>query len=385
MGWLTNLFYKKKTFQEIKEWAAEEERRQNEERKKTMEALEQDFPQLLQKARDAVNALVQAELLNPNIPERAKHYMKGNREQIVKLTTRLIDDLAIPKTEEDFKALSQQFQQYAQNTTRSATILSEFFGQEVKTIRNELAEIEKRIYCLHQGTEIAIIQSQIAKIEQLIQENNAKEQRKKELNAQISELRQKQENLQKQKEQLLSSQEYSKIKEELIAASKERQQAEQAIADLFRPLTSALKKYAHALHDKTLDAYAENPLQALVHDYELRILKHMPEFQGRIESGELRLEKEDKAKESIHKMTKAHLAMLIHSYANAKKKETSLQREITERTIIQALEKANAELKQVSEQEKNIEEELAKIATSSDEQERQKLNELLRQHKMLLV
>ncbi len=381
MGWLTNLFYKKKTFQEIKEWAAEQSKKQEEERKKAVETLEQEFPQLQQKARDAVSSLVQAELLNPNIPERAKHYMKGNREQIVKLTTRLIDDLSIPKTQEEFKTLSQQFQQYAQNTARSAAILSEFFGQEVKSIRNELAEIEKRIHDINQGTDIAEIQSQIAKIEQIMQENNAKEQRKKELNSQISELRQKQEDLQKQKEQLLASQEYSKIKEELVAASKERQQAEQAIADLFRPLTSAFKKYAHSIHDKTMESYAENPLQALVHDYELHILKHTPEIKEKLP--EFNLEKEEKAKESIQLMTKTHLSALIHSYANTKKKETALQREITTRPIIQELEKANAELKEISGRIEDAGKEITKIILSSDEQERQELNELLKKHKML--
>ncbi|HLF54626.1 MAG TPA: hypothetical protein VI612_02815 [Candidatus Nanoarchaeia archaeon] len=383
MGWFSSLLYKKKTFQEIKEWTAEEERKQNEERKKIVETLEQEFPQLLQKARDAVNALIQAELLNPNIPERAKHYMKGNRAHTVKLTTRLIDDLKIPKTQEDFKTLSQQFQQYAQNTVRSAAILSEFFGQEVKAIRNELAEIEKRIHDTNQGTDIAEIQSQIVKIENIVQENDAKEKQKKELNSQISELKQKQENLQKQKEQHLSSQEYSKIKEELVAASKERQQAEQAIADLFRPLTSAFKKYAHLIHDKTMESYAENPLQALVNDYELRILKHTPEIKEKL--AEFKLEKEEKAKESIQLMTKTHLSALIHAYANAKKKETSLQREITTRPIIQELEKANAELKELSGQIENAEKELGKITFSSDEQERQKLNELLKKHKMLVA
>lgn len=377
MGWFSSLLYKKKTFQEIKEWAAEEERRQNEERKKIVEALEQEFPQLLQKARDAVNALTQAELLNPNIPERAKHFMKGNREHIVKLTMRLIDDLNIPKTQEEFKTLSQQFQQYAQNTSRSAAILSEFFGQEVKAIRNVFAEIEKRIHDLNQGAEIAIIQSQIMKIEQIVQENNAKEQRKKEMNTQISELKQKQENLQKQKEQILASHEYSKIKEELVATSRERQQAEQAIAELFRPLTSALKKYAHSIHDKTMEAYAENPLQALVNDYELRILKHLPELNEKTA--------EEKAKESIQLMTKTHLSALIHTYANTKKKETTLQREITTRPVIQELEKTNAELKEISGQIENTEKELAKTILSSDEQERQELNELLKKHRMLVV
>lgn len=391
MGWFTELFYKKKALSDLKAWAAEQEKEYAQKHQETVKLLEQEFQGLLETAKEAVNALSNAELRNPDIPERAKHYMQGNREQIVKATTRLIENLLVPKTQGDLTFIDQQFQQYAQTNARAAAILSEFFGQEVKAITTALAEIEKRMNDVkaseQQKQSITEIQSRISAIENTARQNTELEQKQKELNEQINVLNQKLEDMKKQKEQLLASKDYAQVKEDLVSANRKRQQAEQAITDLFLPLVTAIKKYAHAVHDKNLEAYAENPLEALTKDYGLHIISHVPKIKEMLEKGELELkqDKRDKAKENITLLTKTHLAGLVHAYANAKKSEIETQKSITGRPILQELERINAELKQAEKDLNALSDEAGRLAPVSETGERNALQLLLKQYKITLT
>ena len=391
MGWFTELFYKKKTLSDLKIWAAEQEKEYSQKHEEKVKSLEQEFPGLLQTAKEAVTALANAELRNPNIPERAKHYMQGNREQIVKATARLIENLLVPKTQGDLTFIDQQFQQYSQTNARAAAILSEFFGQEVKAITTALAEIERKMNEVKAGEKqkqsFAEIQSRVLAIENIARQNSEIEQRRKELDDTINFSKKKQNDLKNQKEQLLASKDYTQIKEDLVAANRKRQQAEQAITDLFLPLVAAIKKYAHSMHDKNLEAYAENPLEALVKDYGLQIIVHVPKIKEMLEKGELELkqDKQEKAKESINILTKTHLAALVHAYANAKKEETELQKAITRRPVVQELERINLDTKNIEKELQTQSDEAARIAPISEIGERNALDQLLRQYKIILI
>src|SRR3990172_143814 len=102
MNWLKNLFRQKKTIEEVKQWLKQEQEKQQQEQKQATDALAQQFPELLTEVRKAVVNLESAELRNPNIPERAKHFMQGNREQFIKLTSKFVDNLIVPTEAPDF-------------------------------------------------------------------------------------------------------------------------------------------------------------------------------------------------------------------------------------------------------------------------------------------
>ena len=85
MGWFGNLFKKKKTLEEVKTWLEEEQKKQVDEQGQATDKFRAEFPELLTGIQKAMTALEKAELRNPSIPERAKHYMVGKREQLLKL------------------------------------------------------------------------------------------------------------------------------------------------------------------------------------------------------------------------------------------------------------------------------------------------------------
>jgi len=145
MRWFTKLFRQKKSVEEVREWLLEEQKKQEQEYNDALNQLQHDFPELITTIKKALVALERAELKNPNVPERAKHYMTGNREQFLKITHRFIENLFVPQGATDISQIDVLFHQYANNTARSAAILSEFFGEEVKELRKCTAKVEAKM------------------------------------------------------------------------------------------------------------------------------------------------------------------------------------------------------------------------------------------------
>ncbi len=391
MKWLKRLFFQKKTLEEVKNWLEEEQKKQQHEQQQATGAIQQEFPELLKTAKQKISALEQAELRNPNIPERAKHYMQGNREQFIKLSNRFADNLFVPKEAPDFSQLDILFQQYAQGTARPAAILSEFFGEEVKEIRKSLAETEAKISELKS---LQIKKEQLETIQKLLQQindikteqENVKKQ-KAEFEERLQQLKNKNETLKKEKEALTERPEYIKIKEDVISTAKERQEAEQTITGLFLPLSDPIKKYAHKMKNENLAKYAENPLNTLIHDYSLGILKHIQGIKMALTDGqvELKPERVQKALESIKQITRENLSAMIHRYANAKKREADIHHEVAQRPIMKEYEQYAEELKNIKNEIQELENTISKLKPPIEDEAKEQLRQELEKQKIVLL
>lgn len=391
MNWFKNLFRQKKTIEEVKQWAQQEQEKQQQEQKQATATLEHEFPEILINIRKAVVNLENAELRNPNIPERAKHFMQGNRDQFVKLTSRFVENLAVPKEAPDFSQNELFFQQYAQNTARPGAILSEFVGEEVKEIRKHIAETESRLHELKQHQlkkeQFSSIASMIKQMNTIKEERSAAEKQKKEFEEQLQQLKNKHESLKKEKEDFTSKPEYISIKEDIINTARERQESERTITDIFLPLSDAIKKYAHKIKNEKIAKYADNPLNALIHDYTLGILKHVPDIKKAIDAGELELKPErvQKALDSLKQLTKENLGGMIHRYANAKKRETDIHHDVAQRPVMKEYTQYAEELKKASEEIKQLEATIEKFKMPTDEELKEMLKQELEKHKILLI
>ncbi len=391
MNWLKNLFRQKKSIDEVKQWLQQEQEKQQQEQKQATDTLAHEFPELLTNVRKAVVDLEHAELRNPNIPERAKHFMQGNRDQFIKLTRKFTDNLAVPKEAPDFSQNDLLFQQYAQNTARPAAILSEFFGEEVKNVKKSFADTESKLTELKQlqinKEQYAAIKEIIRQIETVKQERETTEKQKQEFEAQLQQLKNKHESLKKEKETFTSKPEYIAVKEDIVNTARERQESEQAITNIFLPLSDAIKKFAHGTKNEKLAKYADNPLNALVHDYALGILKHVPDIKKAIDAGQLELKPErvQKALDALKQVTKENLGGMIHRYANAKKRETDIHHDVAQRPIMKEYEQYAEDIKKTSEEVKQLEATIAKLKIPTDEELKEMLKQELEKHKIVLV
>jgi hypothetical protein len=391
MQWLRNLFREKKAFEQIQPWADEKISALNSAKKQAIASAEQAFPDQIIAAKQALADLEKAELRNPNIPERAKHFMQGNRDQFLKLTHRFIENLFVPKEPADFSQLDVLFSQYAQNTGRPGAILSEFFGEEVSNTRKALAETEKNINELRkiqtQIDDYNAIKEILSKIENVKNERSAVEKQKADFEQQLQKLKAIQETLRKEKEEFTGRPDYLKVKEDMLSAVRERQESEQAVTSTFLPLSDAVKKYAHDIKNEKLSGYAENPLNALMHDYSFSIVKHVAGIRESILSGKLGLkpEKAQKALEMLGQITKENLGPMLHRYAKAKKREADVHHDVAQRPIMQEYEQYAVSLKEKAAEIQQLESTISKLALPSDEQLKEQLRQELEKHKIILV
>jgi len=391
MSWLGNLFFKKKNAQEVEDWAKGQQQTSVAQYASASTTLKAGFPGLMDNVRKALTALQQAELRNPNVPERAKHYITGNKDRITQITHRFLENLFAPSTPTDLSQMDVIFKQYVDNSKRPATILSEFFGQEIKTLRQTLADIEDKFKVIKtldaKREEYQHILDMIERIRQIVKEQKETEQEQKQLDEQLAHLKKKQESLRTEKEEFTKNPAYLGVKEDILTSAKERQEAEQAITDLFLPLQVPLRKFAYKTKHAKLAKYAENPLETLIHDYSLSILKHVEELTDALANNELDLkpEKIHKALESLKKMDKESLGGMIHRYAKAKKREADIHHDVAQRPVIKEYEQYAIDLKKMSTDIAQIESTISKFAPASDEELREQLAESLRAYKIILV
>ncbi len=391
MEWFRKLFFKKKTEEETRNWLKEEQSQYEKEQEKTIKAGEQELQILLNETKQAITELEKAQLRNPDIPEKAKHYMQGNREQFIKITSRFIENLYIPKNTTDISQLDLVFYQYAQNAKRPAAILSEFFGEEVKKISNCLANIEEKIVAVKKiqarKDEILSITGLFEKIDKIKTDKEAIEKQKTEFNEQLQQLMTKRDTLKKEKEQFNNKPEYLKIKEEIVYAAKERQEAEQDITGTFLALSDAIKKYAHKIKNEKIAKYSENPLETLIKDYSLGILKHKEDIEKAITKGEIELkpEKVQKTLEALKKLTRENLGAMIHRYAKAKKREADIHNDVAERPIMKEYEQYAIDLKNVNSEIEQLEKTIAKITIPTEETVKEELKKELEKFKITLI
>jgi len=391
MKWFTKLFSTKKTISQLPEWLAEQQKKQQLDQEQAFNTLREQFSTFLSSAKGALNNLAQAELKNQNIPEQAKHTIHGNREHLINITQRFIQQLDVPTTFGEVQDLKDQLSNYAQSSARATAILAQFFGDNIKELRRPFAEMEQQLNTIQQISEGADtfirIQQILQQLQEIKQQRDDAEKELTQLQKKLEQLNTKLNKTREEKENFTTRPDYLKVKEDILAAAKKRQDAAEAITQLFAPLTVAIKKYAHTIQDEKLAKYGEEPLPALINDYALHILTHVDGLAGAITRDEFGLspEKKERALTTLKELTKATLGELIHNYANAKKKETTIHHEIAQRQVMQEYEHFAIDLKQIAEQISETEQSIKELTVPEDDELKQQLVELLKEHKIILI
>ena len=296
---------------------------------------EQEWSSLLNLIAEKLDNLEKAQLKNPKITEREKHFMEGNRAELIRRTKQFIARLSFPKELEEFKEFftnfTQALQGYAKGVQRPTQILNEFFALEVREVHSAIAQLEKLVNELkktHLDARFEAYQALGSMIQDFEQQNN----RLKELQKQHDELKEKEQitqnmitGINKELELLRQSKAYFAPLEEIAQARDKAKKTEQEIREFFSALMDAFKRLAHDVpeYQKMLNPYFEDPVKALIYDYKLQILKTIPKLKSVIE--ELKDKKKLRASEAMKNFTKENLARLLHEYARLTKEEQRLK------------------------------------------------------------
>src|SRR3989344_6259684 len=94
--------------------------------------------------------LEKAELRNPKIPEREKHFMQGNRTAYIRSVNSFINGLRLEKVDNNnisafYQEFSRNLEALGRGSARQYIILQEFFANESKDVAIILKEIHRRL------------------------------------------------------------------------------------------------------------------------------------------------------------------------------------------------------------------------------------------------
>jgi len=298
-----------------------------------------------------LSKLAKAELVNPDIPEREKHIMHGNRINYIQKTESFIDDLELPDI--DYEIINEfctdfekQLKNFNRITSKGYFVLTNFFDKDMKEIASDIKTIEGNIIeILNALTDKKTGQFKVLsiKIRKLNELNVNKEKFSKELIEMENELEYSEERkvkLQDRVQSLKNSKEYNNF----YKFEKQKQELNQEIHDLnfklnnsIKSLDKILRKYMHSSIKKDLIShYLESPIQALNQDSKFEIIKLFDRLKVEIKKGhiEVKEKQKDKINRQIEKITKDYLSKIRNKYVKLKEEKTKVNNNMEKLNIM---------------------------------------------------
>lgn len=264
-------------------------------------------------AKEAIEILKKAELRNPNIPVRAKHFMEGNRQTYIKFVEQFLEQVEFPedilKCADFCEEFEKRLGELGKSTTRPYAILQEFFANESGNIAMKINNISKK----EQELSRLIKESNTGKISEVrkkIVSINNRIAKGKELRASLDETKKSLEKNGARKSEIEEEERrlkegdrfkrFSQLKEQLKAVQEKKKDKDNVLVQIFSVLEAGIKKFSRVTMDKEdiLNRYLASPAVALEDDKELKIFDALQEMKDSIEKGSTEL-KDKKRKKTL--------------------------------------------------------------------------------------
>lgn len=309
---------------------------------------------------DNIRILEKAELKNPNIPERAKQIMHGNRRLYVFKVNKLLDEIYLPKTFDDIivfcGSINKSLDNFSKTTLRSYYILQDFFRDYVIDTSSNI----KKIGILTKTIKEIIENSGIDKINDLRNKLNDIQKKIKLKDSFNEDIKILKENMEKQnkkikgKERRLKKFEEENRYKKFIDLMNRKKVLERRLEDIgkeilysFSDIKVALKKYERiTLEEKLVRKYLDEPFKTLLDDKELKIIEVIIKMKESIEKNEIELKDRKKSKilKDLNNLNKNYFETFFNRYDNNNKDLEKLELEIN-KTNIKDIEDLREEIK----------------------------------------
>jgi cell division protein FtsB len=325
--------------------------------------------QEIEQARKNIVALNNAELLNPNIPERAKHFMQGNREAYSKKIGSFLDRVHVPYAISDFpvfhSAVQEELKELTQGTAKSFQILQEFFANESRQVMANVGSISKEINSFKEAFDTAGLdilddtrkritdfQTKLELRQALEKDLDARKRELEEHSAEVRQLKQDVELLQKDKE-------LSDLKARFKQAQQKVEQVRERILGPFSVINTALRKFERITyrHRMIVQKYIDSPLDALLQDLHLSILKALHDLEMAVLNNKIDLKdkKKDKTLEVMKLLTREYLGSFLTEYGQIKHEQDRLKKQIANLDVVVLLKQKKERIQKLENERIDIE------------------------------
>ena len=347
------------------------------------------------KSAENIKKLEDAKLQNPNIPERAKIIMEGNRAAFIKKISFFFNNIDLKFDDYDglikkCKDIENEINAFGKATARSYQVLNEFFAREAESIAMNVKSVEsysKEIINLVNSSKIVNIdkiKDDVANIQNKIKLKETYSNALNNANSDLKANNDKKSELENEISQIKSSKDYAgyeKLLEEKKSIELKLNDVENTLFHDFSVLEKALKKYAKIAfeNEKLILEYLKNPIIALIMDNDFKISDVLDRLKKAIEGNKLDLDekKSRKALEKINDLDSVYFTKIKDDFKNLKGKLNSSENEIKNNDSKNELESNNNELKKINQNIEDINNRILNINNELEKIDIEKLKENL--------
>ena len=323
---------------ELLDWV---EKKSNEGFEKVKPQIEEQFSQIIEAKKEVLvhlDDLREAKLQNPNISEREKQIMEGNRSTFISQHKQFIniidisDDVTCKEASFFCSNFEELLSRLAKSTGRAHAVMNEFFAHQTAKVNRDIktmSDAVNRIKELLDQGNVGI--EDIGDVQKAVSELRSKKKLASEIDDEVKTINKKLDNsdylkqkLQKSIEKLKQTDDYTKFRqsdEKRNELWKRVKQTEDEVGVVFSPINKAMRKYERMLAEDTnlFNMYIESPMKALIDDDTIRIVELLGKMKLAISQGRLELKDGDKAVHRIDDINKQALTEARTRYLEAKR------------------------------------------------------------------
>ena len=389
---LKNLFNKGKASEEVNigldelpEWFDVESKKVIEHTGKEAELVLEQLKEKVKEIENNIEKLKNAELPNPNISNKERHFMEGNREAYMKAVRNflggvlLVNDLRM--LHKYYDEFDEKLNSFAKSTGRSYYILQEFLSAESRTVAENINDISKLVNRLKEiisKGNIGLLDAIRKSIDELKNQNMRKKSLLEMLNDKenIKESTEKKLRLLEENIRELEKSDEKKKLAELFDNKKkiigEKKEHERKFLSDFSFLRKPISKYTRiTLGDADLlYKYSDKPIEAVSNDKGVKIAEVLENMKDSIRNNQISLDEKKKEKilSILNRMDKDYFddyllnkERLIERLDNteqeikvnkAYKEQDRLDKE--QKEVVLKLDKVKKEIEQIKEEEDKI-------------------------------
>ncbi|MFQ5474584.1 MAG: hypothetical protein ACE5DM_01990, partial [Candidatus Nanoarchaeia archaeon] len=325
MGFFSRIFKKEKikdepfqteavTLSSIQSWFLEQTRPRFKDLEKNLAKSLENIAGRKEELKKAIKKLNDATLPNPNIPEKERQVMEGNKKSFLQQQAIFISQLGIPESSYDqtlkfTKEFEDNVKTLAKSTSRNTQVLRYFFEQHVieinKIIKQIHDEVESMIEQLHDESKgVTYVEEIQEKIDDLV----GKSKHMLDLKKRLDEEHMKKENSQRMKKKLegdvesIKSQpayaDFEQLNTQRDSIANDMRQIDTDLHHVFSQIAKPLRKYQRVAteHEKLIAEYETDPVYALLSDDDLLILEILKGMKASIAGGSIELKQSDREK-----------------------------------------------------------------------------------------
>ena len=376
-------------FSELRQWFDEKSKQNISELNKYIEDKNSELKELIGNTKQKIEIIKNAKLPNPDISEREKHFLEGNRETYVKSTLHLINQIENNKLSPEnydqyFSNIINEIEKFVKSNLRAFQILQEFLAHESSSIGSNIRKIEllinkqKEFFEKNNYKTIVKIKEQIIQAENDINRKNKLSENALIVEQEIRDLIEKRDVVYSEIKNLENNQLLQDLLKKLKDIENKIKQQEQEIIHFISQIESALKKYSKisTQNQKVSENYIAQPIQALLDDNNFIIIKIINEIKSLIENNNIEIKdsRREKILDLINELNNESLNDVKNQIIDLKKIKESASKEIDNLPEFILLHKKLEELKHLNEK---IEKEQDYIEELRREMQRIKPEELI--------